>query len=101
MGAKIKVINPLILGNNNLHTDDRPAVFLRFIVESLGKRAVHFSRDLPINCRQQPRRLRAEHATFNLIGFDRLEECLEISFTKALVALAFDELEKNGANHCL
>jgi hypothetical protein len=37
-----------------------------------------------------------QHATADLIQLDGFEQCLEVALTKALVALALDDLEEHG-----
>ena len=47
--------------------------------------------------RAQQTNLCGQHATANLVKFNRLKQRLEVAFAKALIALALDELEKDRA----
>ncbi|SOY73835.1 protein of unknown function (plasmid) [Cupriavidus taiwanensis] len=42
-----------------------------------------------------------ERAAFDLVAFQRLEQCLEVAFAEAFVALALDELEEHRAERGL
>ena len=45
-----------------------------------------------------PLRGSVQHATADLIQLDGFEQCLEVALTKALVALALDDLEEHGTD---
>lgn len=78
---------------------DQPVLLLVAVARSLCRKfsSRMSTRGLP----QRPRLSGDKHAAFDLVRFDRLEKRPKIAFAKTLVALAFDELEKDRANHRL
>jgi hypothetical protein len=42
-----------------------------------------------------------QHTAANLIQFNALEQSPEVALSKALVALALNDLEEDRPNHCL